>query len=97
MVRSEVCRGIYRRHCSSTQEGHFRTLEMVLNTLLHTTLGTTLDTALDTTSVTLLYTPSDTSLLVSFFSTCHDARYCAIDVPSVTTFREALYTPRIIL
>ena len=86
--RSEVCRGIYRRHCSSTQEGHFRTLGLVPNTLLHTTLGTT--------SVTLLNTPSDTPLLVSFFSACHDARYCAIAVPSVTTFCEALYAPQFI-
>src|SRR5262245_29366441 len=57
-VRSKVCRGIYRRPCSVTFEGDFRTLALVLNTLLHTTLGTT--------SVTLLHTPSDTPLLVSF-------------------------------
>ena len=37
---------------------------MVLNTVLRTTLGTT--------SITLLHTPSDTPLLVSFFSVCHD-------------------------
>jgi len=36
MVRSEVYRGIYQRHCSSTQDDHFRTLAIVLNTLLHT-------------------------------------------------------------
>jgi hypothetical protein len=61
---------------------------MVMNTLLHTTLGTT--------SVTLLHTPSDTPLLVSFFSTCRDVRYCAIDMSSVTTFCEAQFTPRFI-
>jgi len=90
-----VRRGIYRRHCSSTQEGHFRTLATVLYTLLHTTLDTTVDTTLGTTSVTLLQTPSDTRLLVSFFSTSRDVRYCAIDMPSVTTFCEAQYPPSI--
>src|SRR5262245_39124828 len=63
-LNRRVHRGIYRQPCSTTSEGHFRTLAMVLNTLLHTTLGTP--------SVTLLHTPSDTPLLVSFFSACHD-------------------------
>ena len=59
-----------------------------MHTLLHATL--------DTNSVSSLNTPWDFGLLVSFFSTCRDARYCAIDMPSVTTFCEAQCTPRFI-
>ena len=87
-VRSKVCRGIYRRPCSATSEGHFRTLAMVLNTLFHATLGTS--------SVSLLNTPSGLALHVSVFPACRDARYCANGAPSFTTFCEVQYTPRFI-